>query len=78
MAFSLPMGPNYVYVVIRLKMEEIINSLVDTALLCHYEETNDFFPIGGLVQLGETFKVQLFDIAAISWISALSRTIAYI
>ena len=43
--------PNYVHVVIRLKMaNRAVKSLVSTTLLCHYGETNDIFPIGGLVQ----------------------------
>jgi hypothetical protein len=56
MASLVPLVPNYVYVVIRLKMTESVHSLVDTTLICHYRETNDIFPIGGLVQLGETLK----------------------
>jgi hypothetical protein len=54
MTSSIPLVPNYVYVVIRLKMAEIMNSLVGTTLLCHYKETNDVFPIGGLVKPRET------------------------
>ena len=54
MASSVPLVPNYVYVVIRLKMTESVNSLVGTTLLYHYGETNDVFPIGGLVQPGKT------------------------
>jgi hypothetical protein len=47
------MVTNYVYVVIRLKMAESVNSLVGTTFLCDYAKTNDAFPIGGLVQPGE-------------------------
>ena len=54
MASSVPLVPNYVYVVIRPKMAENTNSLVGSTLLCHYDETHDVFPIGGLVQPGET------------------------
>ena len=54
MAYSVPLVPNYVYVVIRLKMAENINSLVGSALFCHCGETHNVFPIGGLVQPGET------------------------
>ncbi len=54
MAYSVPLVPNYVYVVIRLIMAESINSLVGSTLLCHYGETHDVFPIGDLVQPGET------------------------
>ena len=54
MESSIPPVPSYVYVVIRLKMTENVNNLVSTTILCHYGETNDIFPIGGLVQPGET------------------------
>ena len=54
MASSVPRVPNYVYVVIRLKMAKSMNSLVGSTLICHYGETHDVFPIGGLVQPGET------------------------
>ena len=49
MASSVPLVPNYVYVVIRLKITGSVNSLAYMTLLCHYGETNDIFPIGGLV-----------------------------
>jgi hypothetical protein len=55
MASFVPLVPNYVYVVNRLKMAESVNSLVGTILFCHYGETSDIFPIGGLVQPIETF-----------------------
>ena len=35
-------------------MAESINSRVGTSLLCHYRGANDIFPIGGVVQPGET------------------------
>jgi hypothetical protein len=35
-------------------MAESVNNLVGMTLLCHYGETNDIFPIGGLVQPDET------------------------
>ena len=54
MASSVPLVPNYVYVVIRLKMAENINSIIGSPLLCHYGETHDAFPIGGLTQPGKT------------------------
>jgi hypothetical protein len=57
MASSVPLVPNYVYVVIRLKMAESDNFLVGMTLLCHYGETNDIFPIGGLTQPCETLIV---------------------
>ena len=54
MASSVPLVPKYVYEVIRLKMAESINRLVGSTLICHYGETHDVFPIGSLVQPGET------------------------
>jgi len=54
MASSVSMVPNYIYVMIRLQMAESVNSLVGMILLCHYGETNNIFPIGGIVQLDET------------------------
>jgi hypothetical protein len=54
MAFPVPLVPNYVYVVIPLKMAEIDNCLVSTTLLCYVDETNDVFLIGGLFQSDET------------------------
>ena len=57
MVSSVPLVPNYIYVVIRLKVAESVNSLVGTTLLCHYGEKNDIFPIVGLVQPGETLTV---------------------
>jgi hypothetical protein len=78
MASSVPLVPNYVYVAIRLKMLEDINSLVGTTLLCHYGETNDIVPIGGLVQPGETLTASTIRHCRHLVISALSKTIAYI
>ena len=60
MASSVPPVNNYVYIVIRLKMVERVNSLVRTTLLCHYGETNDIFPSGGMVQPGETLTAATF------------------
>ena len=53
MTSSVPLVPNYVYVVIRVKLAESVSSLVGSTLLCHYGETNNIFPIGGLVQPSE-------------------------
>ena len=55
MASSAPSVPDYVYVVIRHKIAEIVYSIIGTTLLYHYRETSDIFPIGGPVQPGETF-----------------------
>jgi hypothetical protein len=58
MTSSVTPIPNHVYVVIRLKMVESVNSLVGTTLLCHYGETNDVFLVGGLVQPGKTLMAR--------------------
>ena len=52
MASSEPLVPY----MIQLKMAESVNSLVGTTLLCHYGETNNIFPIGGLVQPDATIR----------------------
>ena len=51
------MVPNYLCVVIRLKMAENIIYLVGSTLLRHYGEMHDVFPIGGLVHPGETLTI---------------------
>jgi hypothetical protein len=53
MEFLVPPIPNYAYVLIRLKMTDTINGIVQNTLLCHYGETNDAFLVGGLVQSSE-------------------------
>jgi len=54
MASSVLLVPNYVYVVIRIKITDNINSLVGSTSHCHYGETHDVFPIVGLVHSSET------------------------
>ncbi len=53
MATTLPSMPNYVCVIIRLKMSHNINAL-SGGLLCHHGITDDVYPIGGLVEPDET------------------------
>jgi hypothetical protein len=53
MASKIPAVPNYVYIVIRLKISEEPNDLIGSGLFNHYGETNYVFLIGGLVQTGE-------------------------
>ena len=48
MASSTPQ-PNHVYVIIRLKMSEIVNGLADN-MFYHYGETDDAFLIVGMVE----------------------------
>ena len=38
-------------------MAKSMNSRLGSTLLCHFGEPNDIFPIGGLVQPGETLAV---------------------
>jgi len=54
MASAVPSAHEYVYIIVRLKFTEDIKSLAPSSLLCHYGESNDVFPIGGLVGIGET------------------------
>jgi hypothetical protein len=50
MGFSVTPIPNYVYVMlIRLKMPDTINGIVQASPLCHYGGTNYAFLVGGLV-----------------------------
>ncbi len=49
MASLVPHMPNYVHVIMRLKMLEIINGISDS-LMCHYVENVEAFPIGSLVE----------------------------
>ncbi len=45
--------PNYVFVIIRLKMSQNINAL-SGGLPRHHGITDDVYPIGGLVEPDET------------------------
>ena len=58
----------YVFVVIHSKMGIKQNSLTSLVILCRYGNTKDVFPIGGLVDIGETpiatgsrYRLQLID-----------------
>ncbi len=44
---------DYAYIICRLKFEKDSN-FHPSSLFCHYGVTNDIFPIGGLVDIGET------------------------
>ncbi len=54
MASTSPSVRGYIYIICRLKFTEDIKSLAPSSLFCHYGETNDLFPIGGLVDIDET------------------------
>ncbi len=51
---TVPPFREYVYIVCRLKSTNDINFLTPSSLFCHYGETNDIFPVGGLVDIDET------------------------
>jgi hypothetical protein len=53
MASIVPSIPNYVFVIIRLKMSQSTNALYG-GLLCHHGISDDAYPIGGLVESDET------------------------
>ncbi len=53
-ASTIPYVRDYVYNVCRLKFTAGIKSLAPSSLFCHYGDTNDVFPIGGSVDIGET------------------------
>jgi hypothetical protein len=53
-ASTTPSVRDYVYIVCRLKFTAAIKSLAPSSLFYHYGDTNDVFPIGGLVDIGET------------------------
>ena len=54
MASKIPPVPNYVYIVIRIKMPKGLGGIIGGVLFCHRGETNDVFLIGGLVYSDET------------------------
>ncbi len=60
-ASTVPYVRDYAYIVCRLKFTANIKSLAPSSLFYHYGDTNVVFPIGGLVDIGET------PIAAILW-----------
>jgi hypothetical protein len=53
MAFSVPPMPNYVYVIIRVRVSQSDNYILGGPL-CHHGVSEDFFPIDGLVEPNET------------------------
>ena len=54
MASTIPLGLENSYVLLREKMDMQHNSLISSAILCRYGDTNDVFHIGGLADIGET------------------------
>ena len=55
MASKVPLVPEYVYVVLRVTMSEEDISLISAMVVCHYEDTNNVFLIGGPGLHNETF-----------------------
>jgi hypothetical protein len=54
MASAVPLVREYAYVWLRFKMAMEQNSFTSSTILCRYGDTNDVFPNGGLVDIGET------------------------
>ncbi len=54
MASTTPCVRDYVCIICRLKFTEDIKSLAPSSLFCHHGDTNDVFPIKGLVDIDET------------------------
>ncbi len=54
MASKITFVRGYAFIIVRLKFTEDIKSLAPNSLFCHYGDTNDVFPIGGIVDIGET------------------------
>jgi len=54
MASTVPLLLEHAYVLLRKKMNTQHHSLTSSAILCRHGDTNDVFPIGGLVDIGET------------------------
>ena len=54
MASTIPLVREYAFVVLRLKMGMEHSSLTSSAIFCRYGSTKDVFPIGGLVDIGES------------------------
>ena len=57
MASTIPLVREYAFVVLRLKMGTEKSSLTSSAIFCRYGSTKDVFPIGGLVDIGESVIV---------------------
>ena len=54
MASTVPLVREYAFVIPRLKLGIEQDSLTSIAIFCRYGSTKDVFPIGGLVDIGET------------------------
>jgi hypothetical protein len=54
MASTVPLVRENAFVVLRLKMGTEQSSLISSAIFCRYGSTKDVFPIGGLVDIGES------------------------
>ena len=54
MASTVPLVLEHAFVGLRLNMDMQHNYFTSSATLCRYGSTNGVFPIGGLVDIGET------------------------
>jgi hypothetical protein len=54
MASTVPLVREYTFVELRLEMAIQQNSLTSSAIICRYRNRMTCFPIGGLVDIGET------------------------
>jgi hypothetical protein len=54
MASTIPLVPEYVYVIVRLKMSVEDHSCTPAVMVCHYGDTKDVLRVGGLVLPNET------------------------
>ncbi len=54
MASAVPYAHDYAFIIVRLKFTEDIKSLAPSSLFCHYGDSNNVFPIGVLLGIGET------------------------
>ena len=54
MASTVPLVREYAFVILRLKTGTVQSSLTSSAIFCRYGSTKDVFPIGGLVDIGES------------------------
>jgi uncharacterized membrane protein len=53
MASTVPLVREYTFIVRRFKMGIKQNLVTCYVIICRYGNTNDVFPIGGLVYIGE-------------------------
>jgi len=65
MTSTNPLVPEYIYVVIRIKLDVTYSKVSHDVMVCHYGDTNDVFLIGGLVLQNETLVALLYGTCVI-------------